>query len=199
MKPDPRAILPALLAFAMSLSAQPLPRLIEGNPASPVRVVIYESLQCGDCTTFRRLLDQHLLPKYASRVAFEHRDFPLAKQAWSRPAAIASRYFQSLSPELALAWRRHALNNLRTITSENFNQHLRDFAARHNASPDRALAALDDPSLAALIDRDAAEGVARGIARTPTALVNGRPFIETIPLADITRAIDEALAQEGTP
>ena len=66
-------------------------RLIEGDPKSSVRVIIYEDLQCPDCADFRRMLDTQLLPRFAAKVAFEHRDFPLAKHAWARKAAIAAR------------------------------------------------------------------------------------------------------------
>lgn len=187
----------SLALLAMTLPAQT--RLVEGRADSAVRVIIYESLQCGDCTTFRKMMDERLLPKYAARVAFEHRDFPLAKHAWSRPAAVASRHFQTISAELALAWRRHALDHLRTITLDNFEQQLRAFATAHKTNPDGAVAALADEKLIALVERDSAEGVARGIARTPTALVNGRPFIEKFTFEEIAAAIDEALAAEGKP
>ena len=67
--------------------------LIEGLAQSPVRVIVYEDLQCPDCADFRVMLDEKLLPRFASTVRFEHRDFPLAKHAWARKAAIAARFF----------------------------------------------------------------------------------------------------------
>ena len=96
-----------LLLAALALAPQQ--PLVEGNPSSQVRVVIYEDLQCPDCANFRRMLDEKLLPKYAATVAFEHRDFPLAKHSWARKAAIASRFFQDTSVELALKYRRYML------------------------------------------------------------------------------------------
>ena len=48
--------------------------LIEGNAKSPVRILIFEDLGCSDCATLRKMLDEHLLPKYKTRAAFEHRD-----------------------------------------------------------------------------------------------------------------------------
>jgi protein-disulfide isomerase len=36
--------------------------------------------------------------------------------------------------------------------------------------------------------------VARGVARTPTVLVNGEPFIEQFPAADIIKTIEQELA-----
>jgi protein-disulfide isomerase len=167
---------------------------IEGNPASSVRVIIYEDLQCSDCADFRKVLDQHLLPKFRSTVAFEHRDFPLVKHAWARPASIAARHFASVKPELGVAWRRYAMANQKLITAENFRARLQAFAKKNGADAAKAVAALDDPALAAAVEKDYQEGVARGIAKTPTVLVNGEPFIEKFPLADIRKAIEREVA-----
>lgn len=167
--------------------------LVEGAPQSPVRVLIFEDLQCPDCADFRAMLDEKLLPKYATTVAFEHRDFPLAKHAWARKAAIAARFFGEQSPELGIAYRRYCFSNLPQSTPDNFGDRLTAFARQHNVDPASAVAALDDKRLAALVEDDFQDGIARGIARTPTALVNGRPFIETIGFEDIAKALDEEL------
>jgi hypothetical protein len=37
--------------------------------------------------------------------------------------------------------------------------------------------------------------VGRGIVHTPTALVNGTPFIESFTFEEISKGIDDALAQ----
>lgn len=167
--------------------------LVEGAAQSPVRVLIFEDLQCPDCADFRALLDEKLLPKYAGTVAFEHRDFPLAKHAWARKAAIAARFFGEQSPELGIAYRRYSFGNLKDTTLANFNERLAAFAKEHKVDPAAALASLDDKRLAALVEDDFQDGIARGIARTPTALVNGRPFIETISFEEISKGIDEEL------
>ena len=168
--------------------------LMEGAAQSPVRVLIYEDLQCPDCADFRGMLDRQLLPRYASTVRFEHRDFPLAKHSWARKAAIASRFFEEAQPGLGVVYRKFALANLRDINPDNFNAMLSQFATGHGVDPAKAVAALSDPRLAALVEADYQEGVARGIARTPTILVNGTPFIETFAFEDVAKAIDAELA-----
>ena len=168
--------------------------LIEGAAESPVRVLIYEDLQCPDSAAFRSMLDDQLLPRYASTVRFEHRDFPLAKHSWARKAAIAARFFEAAQPGSGLAYRKYALANLRDIKLTNFNAVLSRFAAGHGTDSAQAVAALQDPSLAALVEKDYQEGVARGIARTPTILVNRTPFIETFAFEDVAKAIDAELA-----
>jgi len=177
------------------MSAYPeVQHLVEGSPQSPVRVVIYEDLQCPDAAHFRVMLDQELLPRYAATVRFEHHDFPLAKHTWARRAAIAARFFEEYQPGLGLAYRKYSMANLREIHSYNFNDRLSQFAQDHGVDPAKVVAALDDPRLAALVEEDFEEGVARGIARTPTVLVNGRPFVEKFPVEDVAKAIDAELA-----
>lgn len=166
--------------------------LVEGNPNSSVRVIVYENLQCSDCAVFRTMLDEKILPKYGSKIAVEHRDFPLARHKWARPAAIASRHFQRTKPELALAWRRYALQNLREINAENFEEKLSAWAKQNGADPAQTLAALKDKSLNDAVEADYQEGVARGIARTPTVLVDGEPFIETFTFEEIAQSIERA-------
>jgi len=186
------SMLLALLASGVGLSAQQ--SLVEGLAESKVRVLIYEDLQCPDCAEFRRMMDEKLVPRYAERVAFVHRDFPLAKHAWARKAAIAARYFAGVKPELGLAYRRHIMTTIRETTADNFSNRLSQFARENGVDPAQALAALDDQRLAALVERDFQDGVARGVAKTPTVFVNGQPFIEHFSFEEISQAIDEALA-----
>ena len=181
----------AIVFAAFTLWAADKP-LVEGNAASPVRVIIYEDLQCPDCADFRVMLDKQLLPRFGSKVAFEHHDFPLPKHKWARDASIASRYFALQKPELAVEWRRFAMGHQKEINVDNFRDKLSSWARQNGADPDKALTALGNSELGAAVDRDYQDAVARGIARTPTALVDGEPFIETIKYEDIAAAIEKA-------
>jgi protein-disulfide isomerase len=181
----------AILLAAASLFGQDY--VVEGDPKSAVRVIAYENLQCSDCAAYRKMLDEHLLPKYGSRVAFEHREFPLPKHKWSRPAAIAARHFEKTNTKLGTTFRRWAFESLRSITAEDFNDKLASWARANGADPEKAIAALTDPALAKLVEDDYQEGIARGVARTPTVFVNGEAFIETFTLDEISKGIDAAL------
>jgi protein-disulfide isomerase len=186
------------VAFAIVMSSMltvgATERLIEGAAGSPVRVVIYEDLQCPDCADFRKVLDERLLPKYQGKVAFEHRDFPLAKHAWARKASIAARFVAATKPDLAVDFRRYLMGHQEEITADNFNGILERYAVGHGIDPGKAVAALDDKQLAAAVQADFEEGVARGIAHTPTVLVNGQPFVEHFTYEDVAKAIDSELA-----
>jgi len=185
-------LLLGLLASTIAVSAEQ--QLVEGRTESKVRVLIYEDLQCPDCAEFRRMMDEKILPRYGERVAFIHRDFPLAKHAWARKAAIAARYFTGVKPELGLAYQRHIMATIRETRADNFNDKLSAFARDNGIDPTQSVAALDDQRLAALVERDFQDGVARGVAKTPTVFVSGKPFIEHFSFEDISQSIEDALA-----
>jgi len=185
-------LLLGLLASTIAVSAEQ--QLVEGRTESKVRVLIYEDLQCPDCAAFRRMMDEKLLPRYGERVAFVHRDFPLAKHAWARKAAIAARYFTGVKPDLGLAYRRHIMATIQETRADNFNDKLAAFARDNGVDAAQAVAALDDQRLAALVERDFQDGVARGVAKTPTVFVSGKPFIEHFSFEDISQSIEDALA-----
>src|SRR5579862_6093308 len=155
----------ALAALSASAAEQ---HLMEGAAQSPVRVLIYEDLQCPDCADFRRMMDTQLLPRYSKTVRFEHRDFPLAKHAWARKAAIAGRFFEEAHTGLGLEYRKYTMAHQPEITADNLDDQLSRFAKEHGIDPAKARAALMDPRLADQVEKDFQDGTARGIAHTPT-------------------------------
>ena len=189
-----RSLALTLLA-ASAARAQQVP--VEGNPKSAVRVIVYEDLQCPDCAVFRSMMDQTLLPRFKATVAFEHRDFPLAKHVWARKAAIVARYFVGISPALALEFRQTTFAHIQEIGRDGFNAHVEAFARAHKIDAAAAFACLKDEKLAAAVESDYQEGVARGIAHTPTVLVDGEPFIESFPVEDVVKSIERALKANG--
>ena len=166
--------------------------LTEGNPASPVRVVIYEDLQCSDCAAFAVMLEKQIMPKYGAKVAFEHRDFPLPKHNWARKATTASRYFESINPELALEYRRATMANQAQITPDNFTEKLVQFAMAHELDVEKMMAGIKDPAISMAVDKEFREAVARGIGKTPTVLVDGEPFVESFTFKAIAASLDRA-------
>jgi protein-disulfide isomerase len=189
----------ALIAIGITMAAHSAfashHDVVEGNPASPVRVLIYEDLQCGDCARFRAMLDQKILPKYGSKVAFIHRDFPLGKHDWARDAAVAARWVYEQDKTDGIEFRREILSEQDHITTHNLNAWLAGFALRNQLDDKAIVDALGDPRLNALVDQDRQAAVARGITNTPTVYVGGVSLVETIVYEDLARALDQALAK----
>jgi protein-disulfide isomerase len=169
----------------------------EGNPRSPVRVVIYEDLQCPDCARLRTLLDEKILPRYGGKVAFIHRDFPLARHDWARAAAIAGRWVWEQDPDAAIAFRREILAEQNSLTPARFEPWLAEFARRYRLDARGISGSPRDSRLAALVDQDLASGNARAVKKIPAVFVGGQILVETILEDDLTRALDTALTDAG--
>jgi protein-disulfide isomerase len=184
----------AIALFVGNMIAAP-GSVVEGNPASPVKVVIYEDLQCGDCASFGLMLEQKLLPRYGSRVAFVHRDFPLGKHDWARPAAMAARWVWEQNSRLGIAIRREMMAEQNTITSQTLKAWLSEFAERNGLDQKGIIDSFNDQRIAAEIDQDLQGGVARGVVHTPTVYVGAQSFAETVLYEDLSGAIDTALAR----
>ena len=184
----------ALLIYCAALYGA-RPEMVEGNPASSVKVIIYEDLQCSDCLTFRTLLDEKLLPRYGLRVAFHHRDVPLPKHEWARPAAIAGRWVYEKNAALGIVFRREIMAEQSHISLSTLKSWLREFARRNKLDQTAIVESLTDPRLLTLIDQDYMAAVARGVSKTPSVYVEGQPFVEIIIYEDIARALDIELGK----
>jgi protein-disulfide isomerase len=167
--------------------------IVEGNPASPVRVVIYEDLQCSDCERLRTMLDEKILPRYGSRVAFIHRDFPLGKHDWARQAAVAGRWVYAQDSQLGITFRRELMSEQQHITAANLKSWLLEFASRNSLNEKGILDSLNAPQLNAVVDQDYQGGVARGVTNTPTIYVGSQKFVERVLYEDLARALDVEL------
>ncbi|MEP6717136.1 MAG: thioredoxin domain-containing protein [Terriglobia bacterium] len=184
-----------ILVLAALLAAGIRPEIVEGNPVSAVRVIIYEDLQCSDCQRLRTLLDEKILPRYGSRVAFVHRDFPLPKHDWARVAAAASRWVYEHDPRIGITLRRELLAEQQTITQASLKSWLAEFASRNKLDPEGIVAAMDDKRLLGLVEQDFQGALGRGIAKVPTIFAGGQSIAETITYEDFARLLDNQLKQ----
>jgi protein-disulfide isomerase len=189
----------ALCAIVLTLAGQRVSAarldVVEGNPASPVKVVIYEDLQCADCARFQAMFEQKILPRYGARVAFVHRDFPLGKHDWARQAAVAARWVWDQDNGYGILIRRELLSEQDHITPAKLNKWLVDFADRKGLDQKGIIDCLNDRRYNALVDQDVQGAVARGLKNTPTVFVGGQAFTETIVYEDLARALDNLLAK----
>ncbi|MES1261226.1 MAG: thioredoxin domain-containing protein [Acidobacteriota bacterium] len=184
----------AALGCAASVSVS-RPEVVEGNPASRVRVLIYDDLQCSDCLRLRTLLDEKILPRYGSRVAFVHRDLPLPRHDWARPAAVASRWVYERDHQLGIVFRREIMAEQSHLTPATLRPWLREFARRNQLDPDGIVESLADPRLVGLVEQDYLAAVARGVSKTPSVYVGGQAFVEIIIYDELARALDVELGK----
>jgi protein-disulfide isomerase len=189
----------ALVSIGIALAGQTLfaghADVVEGNPDSTVKVLIYEDLQSSDCARLQAILDQKILPRYGSKIAIVRRDFPLGKHDWARQAAVAARWVYEQSNELGIEFRREILAEQDSITVRNLNSWLLEFASRNRLDQKSIVDAQNDRRINTLVDQDHQTGAARGVSQMPTVYIDGRAFTGTIIYEDLARALDEALAK----
>ncbi len=169
--------------------------IVEGNLASPVRVIIYEDMQSGRGAQFQQMLEAKLLPKYRDKVLFVHRDFPLGRHDWALPAALAARWVFTQSNQLGIFVRRELLAQQNGINARNVKQWFIDYAYRNHLDPKAIVDAMSDKQIAAMVDQDIQGATARGVTTAPTVYIGGQAFVENIIYDDLARAIDEAIAR----
>ena len=182
------------MAALSSVSAATI-EVVEGNPSSPVKVTIYDDLQCNYCQTLRTMLDEKLLPRYGKQVAFIHRDLPLGRHDWAHTAAMVGRWIYEQDPRLGIVFRRELLDEQEHITSSTLKPWLTDFAIRNHLSEAGIVAAMTDLRLSTMVDQDMRVAESRGIRKIPAVYVYGQAFVETIVYDDLAHAIDQALAR----
>lgn len=169
--------------------------VVEGNPSAQVKVTIYEDLQCDYCQTLRVMLDEKLLPKYGKSVAFVHRDLPLGRHEWARPAAMVARWIHEQNPRLSFVFRRQLLDEQQHVTAATLKPWVIEFARRNSLSEDGIVEAMTDARMARLVDQDIQLATALGIRKIPAVKVAGKSFVETIVYDDLAKTLDDALAR----
>lgn len=166
---------------------------IEGNPASSVRVIAFEDLQCGDCAVWRRMLDDVLLEDFGAKVAFISRDFALSRHNWAELAAMISRRLAVHDSRAAIDFRRYCFTHIADINLENLPDRAAEFFLARGFNPADAVLAMENGDLRAAVEADYAEGRRLGVTNTPTVFVGERTFVEIFTVAQIDAAIRAAL------
>ena len=182
-----------LLFTAVAVASAGTSDSVEGNPFATVKVTIYGDLQCEYCQNLRTMLDEKLLPKYGGQVAFIHRDLPLGRHDWARPAAMVSRWVYEQSPRLGIDFQRELMAEQEHMTMARLKSWIVQFAIRNNVSESGITAALTDPRLSTLVDQDIQLATARGITKIPAVYVAGKSFVETIVYDDLAHVLDQVV------
>ena len=138
-----------------------------GPESAPIRIVVFTDFECPYCFESEQTL-AGIRQQYGDRVALYYLNYPLPDHRHAKPAAIAATcaaaqgkyaayhdllfaHQQELSRADYAAWAEAA--GLDRAAFE---------ACRASGEPDRR------------VDQDIREGIAAGVAATPTFLVNGR-------------------------
>ncbi len=169
--------------------------LIEGNPQSRIRVIVFEDLEDAKSAQLRILLDTKILPAFGSQVAFERCDLPAPSHKWARRAAMAARYFDQQNPKLGLEFRRQVLASQTQLTSEALASWIANFARTFAVDPVKAVDAARDPNVAALLEKDATRAATLGVSAAPAFVIGQHIMADPLSANALTEQIQAALNQ----
>ena len=174
--PPQRAPQPSTAASTPT-AGNPLERCL-GSPNAPIMIEVFSDYQCPACRQYYLETVQFVLQEYATagKVCVIYYEFPLDRI--HKHAREAARYAQAAHRLSPAHWVR-VNETLYTLQAQwSTDGQIEPLVARAlpPADMEKVRQSVNDPKIAALIDRDLAEGRRRGITGTPTTFltVNGQ-------------------------
>jgi protein-disulfide isomerase len=189
------AVLPTLLLLCLILVrlpvfAQDAPEALRPPKGAQIAIVVFEDLQCPQCSRVAPLLAQ---AGRTYKIPVVRHDFTLPMHNWSFEAAVLARYFDTRSKELGNEFRDTVFEHQLEINPQNLRGFAEKFAADHKIG----LPFVVDPSgkLAGLVRADKDLGLSLHIEHTPTIWVvsnkrTGKPYVEVTDTSQLYVLID---------
>jgi len=169
--------------FTLGLSAAAFAAdasLLKPPPGAKVAIVMFEDLQCPDCS---RAYPMVVEAANAHKIPVVLHDFPLPMHNWAFESAIWARFFDKTSVDLGNAFRKFIYANQIQVTRDNLLQWVQKFGDENKT----AIPFAKDPDgkLKELVQADYSLGQRIGVEHTPTIWVVGnggvsQPLVEEV-------------------
>jgi len=185
------------VAAAAPMPAGPAPGALvqvstEGRPFrgpanAPVTVVEFTDYQCPFC---RRHFDSTLTPllaQYGDRVRYVVRNFPIPSL---HPMAVSAAQAAECANDQGKFWEYHDRLFQTEIAS---TETLKSMARQLGLNTSRFNRCLDSGEKADIVEQDVRDGVAAGVAGTPSFFVNGRFIDGWVPVSTFGAVVEQAL------
>ena len=164
-----------------------------GDPNSKVVVTEFGDYQCPACAAWHTFVKDSMLPKYQDKILFVFKNFPLP----IHKNAKASAYAVEAAGLQGKFWEMHNVvyeNQSEWENESNPNGKFEEYAKRIGLNVDQWNKDKDSSKIKDLVEKDTKLGEKLNLPGTPSFLVNG-VLVQTKSEADLTQAIDQALAQ----
>ncbi len=175
-----------------------------GDPAAPVRIVVFEDFQCPFCARYTQDVEPALASEFIEtgkvRYEFHHLAFLGAESTQAAQAAECAVEQDQFWPYHDLLYLRQGRENSGVFTAERVKG--------YGAELDRALApeawdqaafesCVDSGRTRATVERLTREAGEVGARSTPTLLINGQLMAGVRGIDEVRQAINAALAGTG--
>jgi len=180
-------------------------RPVRGAADAPVTIVSFDDLECPYCSQMHSQLFPDTLNRYAGKVKFVYKDFPLEEiHPWALHAAVDANclaaqdgvaywnfvdYVHAHGAEIAPDQKAEtAFASLDKIAT--------DEGAKQKVNPDTLKACLAKQDTTG-VEASIAQGRALNIGATPTLFINGEKLGGALPKDQLWKVIDRELTVEG--
>lgn len=162
----------------------------KGLKDAPVIIAVFSDFQCGSCRMLATLLDE-VVEKYPKTVKVVFKHFPLRSHKFSRKASISSM----AAEKQGKFWDFH--DAVFFHSNELSDGKISQIAQDVGLDMQKYQKDLNDPGTAALVDKDAREGLKIGVRSTPTVFINGRKLSKADrSIEGFSEAVEKALKEK---
>jgi protein-disulfide isomerase len=179
-----------LVFLAFPVFAQDVPEALRPPKGAQVALVVFEDLQCPQCSRVAPLLVQ---ASRTYKIPLVQHDFTLPMHNWSFDAAVLARYFDTHSKDIGNDFRASVFEHQMEINPQN----LRGFADKFASDHKIGLPFVVDPEgkLAGLVRADKDVGLSLHVDHTPTIWIvsskrDGKPYVEVTDTKQLYVMID---------
>lgn len=178
-RPTPKVVIPRETLI-------PVTAHITGNSSASAYLVEFSDFQCPACGTFEPTV-KSLTTKYADRLTFSYRHFPLPQHTEGQPAAMVAE----AAGKQDKFWEMHSLlfKNQKSLSETTYT----DLAKQLDLNLVAFEKDRKDSSLSAIISADTDSGTRIGVNATPTFFLNGVK-LELAGPDDLVIAVEKALS-----
>ncbi|MGH9438736.1 MAG: thioredoxin domain-containing protein [Terriglobia bacterium] len=167
-----------------------------GPADAPVTIVEYADLECPVCAEMQQVIETQLAPRYGDKLRVIYKEFPLFSiHPWAVAAAAANQCAYQINPADYVSYRSLIFKNQKTIQQGTATQQLLDLSIQAGLDRTKMSACLDSKQALPRVRQDFLEGQKLGVASTPTFFINGKMIAGQVPVADLFKAVDQALAE----
>ncbi len=173
--------------------------LLKPPPGAKVAIVIFEDLECPDCSRAYPVVWD---AANAHKIPVVLHDFPLPRHNWSFEAAVWARFFDKTSAKVGNDFRGYIYANQTQITKDNLLQWVQKFGDGNKVPI--PFAKDPDGKLSEMVKADYALGQRIGVEHTPTIWVVGnggvsQPFVEEVKDRDKLSQMIEDMQRKAQP
>jgi protein-disulfide isomerase/uncharacterized membrane protein len=163
---------------------------ITGNPQAAVTVVEFGDFECPVCGQYERIMEE-IRARYASRVRFVFRQFPLTP---IHPQAEKAAEASECAGAQGKFWE--AVIKFYTWQDDLSEDALEQYAGQLGLNQSAFDRCLSSGEMRDRVQRDLEDGFALGVRATPTFFVGPKMVVGAIPLKQFAQLIDRELARQ---